>query len=233
MRDVRRFSGRGSDQILTGLINGRALEELAIKPHDRLVDIGCGDGTLLRSALQSGVSSAVGTSGTEKEANALRALGLDVSHAYTDSLPFPDQCASAVVCNGVLHIVPKQKIPASLREIARIAEPNARIWIGEIPRFREPASLRSFETVPEMLWWLLRKRGLRTFLGMCRRLLTGAQRGPVLRTAQAFWAEPEYFIHMAAQAGLKVERHSPHQTLDAQRQPSISPSRHDYLLRKE
>jgi ubiquinone/menaquinone biosynthesis C-methylase UbiE len=165
MIDIDGFSGR-SNRALTEFINHRILTGVLIEPQDRLVDIGCGDGTLLRSAVQLGVHNPVGLSGTHEEARRLRALGLNVKQGYTDSLPLPDRCASVVVCNSVLHIVPGDKIAASLREIARIAEANARIWIGEIPRFREPASIRSFGTVPEMLWWLLRKRGLRTFLGM-------------------------------------------------------------------
>jgi ubiquinone/menaquinone biosynthesis C-methylase UbiE len=231
MRDIHELSGRGSSPVLTEFINRRILGEIAIKPDDRLVDIGCGDGTLLRLALQAG-GSAIGFNGTEEEAARVRASGLNVRQAFSDSLPLPDRCASAVVCNSVLHIVPMGKISASLREIARIAEPGARIWIGEIPRFREPASLRDFETVPQILWWLLRNRGLRSFLGKCRQLLTGEQRGPVLRTAQAFWVEPEQFVQMAAEVGLKVERHSPHQTLDVQQRPCISATRHDYLFQR-
>lgn len=85
-----------------------------------------------------------------------------------------------------------------------------------------------------MLWWLLRNRGIRAFLGMIRRLLTGKQRGGAnLATAQAFWAEPEQFALIAGEAGLKVERDFPHQTLDKQRQPCNSLSRHNYVLRKQ
>jgi ubiquinone/menaquinone biosynthesis C-methylase UbiE len=231
MPDIRECSGRGTDQALTEFISWRILAELAIAKHDRLVDIGCGDGTLLRFALQCGVRDAIGLNGTEEEARLVRASGLDVRQALTDSLPLPDQCASVIVCNSVLHIVPAEKIPASLREIARIAAPEARIWIGEIPRFREPASLREFSSVPAMLWWLLRKRGIRTFLGMCRRLVTGAQRGPMLATSQAFWAEPDQFSRMASDAGLSVERQFPHETLDGKHQPCLSATRHDYVLR--
>jgi ubiquinone/menaquinone biosynthesis C-methylase UbiE len=230
--DIRELSGRGTDNTLSEFINRRILIELQVTPDDHLVDIGCGDGTLLRGALQDGLSDVIGLNGTEEEVQPLRALGLNVRQARTDSLPLADRSASVVVCNSVLHIVAQDKIPASLREIARISQPRARIWIGEIPRFREPASLRKFENIPQMLWWLLRKRGLRTFLGMCRRLLTGAQRGSVLQTAQGFWAEPEVFTRMAEEAGLKVEKHSPHQTLDAQHRPFTSPTRHDYLLRR-
>ena len=230
MRDIHEFSGRGNDHALTEFVTRRILAELAIQPEDHLVDIGCGDGTLLREALQHNLASAIGLTGTEEEAEHLRALGLDVRQAYSNSLRLDDQCASVVVCNSVLLIVPAEQIPASLREIARIARPGARIWIGEIPRFREAASIRQFSSVPAMLWWLLRKRGLRSFLGMCRRLLTGEQREAVLRTAQAFYAPPEEFIRMAQDAGLRVERHFPHQTLDGRQQPCASPTRHDYLL---
>ena len=231
MADIPKFSGRGTNQRLTEFINERILRELAIEPGDRLVDIGCGDGTLLRFAMHRGVSNVVGLSGSEEEAATLRELGLNVNQAYTHSLPLPDHCASLVVCNGVLHIVPPDRVPTSLREIARISNPGARIWIGELPRFREPASIREFANYPAMLWWLLRNRGVRTFLGMCRRILTGEQREPVLRTLQSFWSEPDRFVEMAREAGLTIERHFPHQTLDAGRQPSVSPTRHDYLLR--
>jgi len=232
VRDIHKLSGR-SDHAQTEFISHRILTELGIGTHDRLVDIGCGDGTLLRAALRAGVSNPIGLSGTEEESERLRALGLNVSQGLTDALPLPDRSVSAIVCHSVLHIVPAEKIPESLREIARIAEPEARIWIGELPRFREPASIRSFDTVPEMLWWLLRKRGLRTFLGMCRRLLSGAQQGPVLRTAQAFWAEPEQFARMAAEAGLTIERHFPNQIVDSHQHVSTSDARYDYLLRRE
>lgn len=230
MDDVRKFSGRGTDQPLTEFINARILKELAIEPGDRVVDVGCGDGTLLRLAISQG-AEVVGLSGSQEETVALQKLGLNVSHAYSRSLPIPDKAASIVVCNGVLHIVPPNEIPTSLREIARVSRNGARIWIGELPRFREPASIREFPSYWAMLWWLLRERGPRTFLGMGRRILTGTQREPVLRTAQSFWSDPENFIKMASAAGLTIERHFPHRTLDANRQPTESPTRQDYILR--
>jgi ubiquinone/menaquinone biosynthesis C-methylase UbiE len=141
MNDIHELSGRGRSPVLTEFINRRILEELAVKPHDRLVDIGCGDGTLLRYALQSGVQDAAGFNGTEEEAAPLRALGLNVGQACSDALPLPDRCASVVVCNAVLLIVAAEKIPASLREIARIAEPGARIGSAKSRAF---ASLPAF-----------------------------------------------------------------------------------------
>ena len=86
-----------------------------------------------------------------------------------------------------------------------------------------------------MLWWLLRKRGVRSVVGMCRKLLTGAQRGPVLvnKYAAVFFAPPEEFIKMAGEAGLRIEHYFPHQTLDQSQQPYASATRYDYLFRKK
>ena len=54
MVDMRTFSGRGTDQTLTELINARILKELAIEPGDSVLDIGCGGGTLMRLATSQG-----------------------------------------------------------------------------------------------------------------------------------------------------------------------------------
>lgn len=235
MRDLHSLAGRGPFRRTTAFVNQRIFNELGFRPEDRFVDIGCGNGFLLQAAKEIGVRTAVGLNATEQEVAPVRALGLDVRQGLTDSIPLPDGFASVVVCNSVLLLVPEAKMPNSLREIARISDKNARIWLGEIPRVEEGTGLPTHTSIPEMLWWLLRERGVRSFLGMCRRLLTGAQRGPVLVNNQAaiFFASPEIFIKMAKDAGLSVERHFPHPTLDQNEHPCLHPTREDYLFCKD
>jgi SAM-dependent methyltransferase len=235
MRDLHLQAGRGPLRETTEFVNRRIFNELGFRPEDRFVDIGCGHGLLLQLALGSGVKSAIGLNATEDEVRPLVALGLDVRLGLTDSIPLPDGFASVVACNSVLMLVPEDKMAGSLREIARICEPNARIWLGEIPRTAETTSVPKHKTVPEMLWWVLRKRGARSFLGMCRQLLTGEQRGPVLVNSLAaiFFSPPETYIKIAEEAGLCVERHHPHQSLDNTGQPYFSPTRHDYFFRRK
>ncbi len=235
MRDLHSLAGRGPFRRTTAFVNQRIFKELAFHPEDRFVDVGCGNGFLLQAARESGVRTAIGFNATEDEVAPVRARGLDVRRGLTDSIPLPDGFASVVVCNCVLLLVPEAKMANSLREIARICEKDARIWLGEIPRIEEGTGVPIHHSIPEMLAWLLRERGVRSFLGMCRRLLTGAQRGPVLVNSQAaiFFAAPEAFIRMAQEAGLRIERHFPHQTLDENEQPCLHSTRHDYLFRKE
>ena len=232
--DLHELAGRGPFKAVTEFVNRRIFEELAFRQEDDFVDIGCGHGLLLRSAIQSGVRSAIGLNATEEEVRPLAGLGLNVRLGRADSIPLTDACASVVVCNSVLLLVPAEQMTKSLREISRICKPNARVWLGEIPRMEEITDVPQHKSVLEMLWWMLRKRGVRSFVGMCRRLLSGEQKGPVLINplAAIFHAPPEAFIKMAEDAGLRVERHFPHQSLDGNSQLYVSPTRHDYFFRK-
>jgi SAM-dependent methyltransferase len=234
MKNLHRLAGRGPYEAVTDFVNRRIFNELKIRPDDRLLDIGCGDGFLLRLALDGGVKTAIGVNATEEECRPLCALGLKVTQGLADSLPFPDCWASVVVCNSVLLLVPESRMERCLREIVRVCQPNARVWIGEIPTVQEPPNTPRHETVAQMLWWVLRKRGMRSFLGMCRRLLTGVQRGPVLINplAAVFWAQPEAFIEMASKAGLRCDSNFPHQTLDNNQKPCVHRTRRDYLFAK-
>src|SRR5260370_29331475 len=98
--------GRHLKQI-TKLIHERIVEAVELHSGDDLVDIGCGDGTLLRMAERAGARTAVGLLATDEEVAVLRRFGLDAKQGFTDQLPLPDQCPSVIVCNSVLLVVPR------------------------------------------------------------------------------------------------------------------------------
>ncbi len=219
---------RGRDKKeITQLIHERIAEAVGLHSGDDLVDIGCGDGTLLRMAQSIGVRSAVGLLATGEEVAVLRRSGLDAMQGLTDNLPLPDESASVVVCNSVLLVVPREKIPASLREIKRIAKPGARIFLGEIPFVQPPDPTPQFTTRRELLSYLYRKHGLRTWFGMLRRMvrwtLTGKPDVVCPGTAISFFAAPSEFVAMAQDAGLELVRYWQHEYPD---------TRNNYLFRR-
>jgi ubiquinone/menaquinone biosynthesis C-methylase UbiE len=196
---------------VTKLVHQQIAEAVNLKAGDDLVDIGCGDGTMLRIANAAGAQSAVGLLATNEEVAVLRRVGLNAKQGLTNQLPLPDASASVIVCNNVLLVVPREQIPASLREIHRIAKAGARIFLGEIPGAEQEDPTPQFTTRKELLSHLYRKYGFRTWFGMVRRMayrqLTGQPAVINSGTAISFWAPPEEFIAVAQSAGLQLVRY--------------------------
>jgi SAM-dependent methyltransferase len=228
LRDVQDLALRGKNKReITRLIQERIVRELELRPGDDVVDVGCGDGTLLAMATRAGVRSAIGLLATEEEAAIVRRLGFRVQSGLTDRLPLPDRIASVVVCNSVLLVVPRERIPASLREICRIAKPEARVFLGEIPVGPGPAPEPQFTSAGAALRYLYRTQGLRAWFGMLRRMTYCKIAGQAMivrdGAAIAFYAQPPEFIAMAEAAGLDLVRSWPHE------HPA---GRHNYLFKK-
>ena len=218
--------GRHKKEV-TKLVHQQIADAVDLRSGDDLVDIGCGDGTMLRIADAVGAASAIGLLATDEEVAVLRRVGLNAKQGLTNRLPLPDACASVVVCNSVLLVVPRDQIPASLREICRIAKPGARIFLGEIPRAEQHDPTPHFTTRQELLSHLYRKYGFRTWFGMVRRMayrqLTGQPAVINSGTAISFWASPEEFIAMAQTAGMQLVRYW---------ECWHYPTRNNYLLQK-
>jgi SAM-dependent methyltransferase len=179
------------------------------------------------SAQQIGVHSAMGFLATDEEVALVSSTGVDVRQGFTHQLPLPDACASVVVCNNVLLIIPRAQIPASLNEICRIAKPDARIFIGEIPYEQPVDPTPQFRSRGELLSHLYRKQGLRAWLGMLRRMIWWQLTGKptIIRpgTAVTFFATKEEFTALASNAGMAVLRCWQHES---------PKNRNNYLLRK-
>lgn len=227
-RDLHDLALRGRDKkALTRIIHEHIVEAVELRSDDDLVDIGCGDGTLLRMARELGVHSALGLLATEEEVQLVHRTGLDVRQGLTHQLPLPDASASVVVCNSVLLVVPREHIPASLREIWRIARPGARIFIGEIPFSDHKDPTPQFTSRREALSYLYRKHGLRTWFGMLRRMawwqITGKPAVIQPGTRISFFAPPEEFSELAKSAGLETVHYW---------QSDYPKTRNNYLLRK-
>ena len=144
----------------------------------------------------------------------VRRCGLQVRQGFTHRLPIPDESASVVVCNNVLLVVPRELIWDSLAEIERIAKPEARIFLGEIPYVPGPDPEPEFDSVRETVSYLYRKHGLRAALGMLRRIVHWKLTGKpmIIRggASVSFYAEPAEFIAMVEAAGLELVRYWPH-----------------------
>ena len=191
LRDLQDLALRGKNkQALARRVQERIVSEVALTADDDMVDIGCGDGTLLLLAKNAGLRSATGFHATEEESAIVRNLGV-------------------------------------LLEIHRVAKPGARVLIGEIPFEPGPPPEPEFATARETLAYLYRKYGLRSFLGMLRRMIywkvTGQPMTIRYGSQVSFYAQPAEFTAMAQSAGLELVRSWRHED------PA---NRYNYLFRK-
>jgi hypothetical protein len=236
--DIHRMAGRDNKNALTEFANSQILAGMNLSPSDVLVDIGCGDGCLLKMA-EGRVSRRIGIVPTQDEQERLEAVlpGATILTGLAQKLPLESRGASKIVCNAVLYYLPsKDEMKAALREMARTARQDARIWIGEIPDSDDYARYRQYQgsSVIGLLWHLLRNDGPRAFLGMIRRLGRSAigRDQIVLDSAPLLCATPPEFLRLAEVSGLRLERYFRHREIDSEGNEVDSESRYDYVFTK-
>lgn len=234
--DIHELAARPNKRAVTEFVSRQLLEALQPGPDDVLVDIGCGDATLLKMAYGR-VGKCIGIVSTMEEKMRLEGAMPGPCFVASDAqkLRLESASASKIVCNAMLSYLPTaREVQAALREMARIASPGATIWVGEIPVIDEYKHYRMYRgnSMTAFLWHLLRYNGVRTFLGMIRRWLMaaiGSQR-IILNSAGMFYAEPEIFIPLAESCGLRLEAHFRHKELDEGGKVTESKFRYDYVF---
>ena len=134
----------------------RTLQVAAIRPGEKILDVGCGTGVLTRMALDIAGpgGSAVGIDPASKmirvsrETAARLGSQAEFKVAAIEALPFPDASFDGVVSSLMLHHLPPETKRQGLAEVLRVLKPGGRLVIAD---FASPAN---------PLWWLVLWPGL-------------------------------------------------------------------------
>lgn len=235
-RDIHAMAARREEG--TEFVSDYILHALQLTPADTLIDIGCGDGCLLRKA-ENLVSNCIGIVPTEEEKQRLDPIipGASIVKGLCQKIPLPSQSVSKIVCNGVLfYLSSPHEVKAALLEMARIAQPGAQLWVGEIPILDEFAKFGMYRgnSVAALLRHTLTTDGPRAFFGMLKRLVNSwlGRDQLVLNSATLFHATPEEFLLLAQGSGLELESYCRHRELDREGNSVVSQFRYDYVFRR-
>lgn len=175
-KDIHEMSGRASDKPQTQFVASYILNKLRnLKATGLLLDIGCGDGTLLISAQASKLfSSCIGVLPTSLETKRL----VDHLHNHTDlsqpipiltglvtSIPLQTASVDTLVCNGVLiYMQTYAELEDAVHELSRVCAPGAIVYIGELPVIDESKDQQYGQSVSRWLVWTFKNYGYKLFL---------------------------------------------------------------------
>ncbi len=137
--DLHELAARPNKKAVTEFVNRRILEALDVAAEDVLVDLGCGDASLLRMAAAFTARS-IGVVATVEEKLRLESSFPDLCFiaSRAHELALESASASKIVCNTTLLYLPSEsEVRAALQEMSRVARPGATIWVGEIPEIDE------------------------------------------------------------------------------------------------
>lgn len=119
------------------------VEHFGLKKGDRVLDVGCAKGFLVKDLLALGID----------------AYGIDVSHyalmhcepetigrlhlGSAENLPFPDGSFSAVLSINTIHNLPRERCKTALREMQRLAPGKGFV---QVDSYRTPQQKEIFES---------------------------------------------------------------------------------------
>lgn len=121
-----------------GVFRQRFLEQADIHPQHRVLDLGCGTGTmaiLIRQRRPE--STVVGVDGDPKVLGVARgkaakaSLAIQFDEALADRLPYPDRSFDRVLSSLVLHHLTHDEKLAALREVYRVLKPGGGFHLAD------------------------------------------------------------------------------------------------------
>ncbi len=239
--DIHEMSGRSSKEITT-YINDKIIGNLAPNSNDTIIDIGCGDGSLLMS-LSDQIFKGVGIVPTSEEAERLLEEYRDTTNiqfrkGLSTQLPIENGVASKVISNGVMLLLDSvHELEESLNEIYRISTKDAVIWIGELPHVDENQfyGTNYGNSIVKWLMFLLDKRGFRAFFRGAYSIVKAicTKKYFIISPKNLIYMEPDEFVELCEKSGFTCVEYEKTRTKDILGKEIQSLTRFDYIFRKK
>lgn len=129
----------------------RLLEQAAIAPGERVLDLGCGTGTLAIWAKQAqpraevtGVDADPDMLAPARRKAAEAGVEVRLDEGLADALPYPDAAFEKVLSSLLFHHLPRVAKEAAAREVARVLKPGGELHVADFGRPPDPVARLQF-----------------------------------------------------------------------------------------
>src|SRR4051794_14583961 len=136
----------------------RAIDRAVIQPGERVLDIGCGTGTLAIAA--SRAAPEVEVTGLDADRSILararrKASAANVTIGFDEgtatSLPYPDASFDLVLSTLFFHHLPDEAKRDTALELVRVLRPGGRVVVGDLGRPHDPLMRAAVRATVQML----------------------------------------------------------------------------------
>ena len=236
------MSGRNNRPDLTRFISKRILELLQ-NAKGNLVDIGCGDGSLLKLAFEEKrFSNLTGVLPTSEEVvrvkQDLKEKGLNnfikVIRGEVEKTSLKNNFFDVVIVNSVLLLLDDLKdLNNAIDELKRISNENAILFLGEIPHYEEKLKNKSYY---EKLINIIDRIGKKNFI---KKLISKIferiflKQVIVRRNQDILVIDQNQFKKILIEKGFIIEKYFTHKEINTFGQVLESKSRYDYIIKKD
>lgn len=140
-----------------GAIKRRVIERAAIAAGERVLDVGCGTGTLALAAAQAapdvsvtGLDADPAILSRARRKAAAAGLGIDFDEAMSNELPYEDDSFDLVLSTLFFHHLPDDSKRKTSAELIRVLRPGGRLVVGDLGRPQDRIMRRAVRLTVQM-----------------------------------------------------------------------------------
>ncbi len=240
--DVRELNARPGRHDLSEFIASQIYSRLPIHNRSIVLDIGCGDGTLLQKYAKNGHGEYFGILPTTQEIDRLkehlREKGVDnikLLCSTCDKISLPENFIDVIVINGVIPLIDSDlTLDKTIKEIERVLKPGGTVYFGELIINNSQNNIRFGDSISLWLLHSLIKQGPRSFYNKSKILLNAIfSNAPFVIAPKSYYTiEQHEFSRRLNELGFKIEDLFLHTEIDINGNSLVNTNRWNLIASK-